>query len=68
MIVAFFAFIVCALFTGEDTRIALLGAPVWFGILAVLWQIRKRKLRSQGRPITSQVPEAPHALELEAQP
>ena len=68
LIFAFFAFIVFALFTGEDTRIALLGAPVWFGILAVLWQIRKRKLRSQGRPITSQVPQTPHPLDLDPQP
>jgi D-serine/D-alanine/glycine transporter len=64
LVLAFFVFIVYALFTGEDTRNSLLGTPIWFAILAVLWQVRKRKLISQGRPITGEIPTTTHPLDL----
>lgn len=65
LVLGFFAFIVYALFTGEDTRNSLLGTPIWFAILAVLWQVRKRTLIRQGRPVTSEIPNTPHPLDLE---
>lgn len=63
IVLAFFAFIVGALLYGNDTRLAVAAAPVWFGILTVLWTLRKRRLLKEGRPITRAIPVTPHPLD-----
>ena len=55
MVLAFFVFIVYTLILGEDTRIPILVAPVWFAGLAVIWQLRKRQLLRHGEPLTGAV-------------
>lgn len=65
LVLAFFAFIAVALFLGEDTRTPFLAIPFWFLLLAVLWQVRKRQLVRDGRPITGAIPTTPHPLDLE---
>ena len=55
VVLAFFVFIVFTLLLADDTRVPALCTPVWFIVLAVAWQIRKRRLISEGRPITSVV-------------
>lgn len=54
-VLAFFAFILVTLFLAEDTRLPLLFTPVWFVLLAVLWQFTKRRLVKNGQPLTAAV-------------
>ncbi|MEU7993363.1 amino acid permease [Rothia amarae] len=64
IVLAFFAFIVYALAAGENTRIALLLTPLWFVVLAVLWQITKKKLQRNQLPLTDMVPiQTPEEIE-----
>lgn len=56
LVLAFFVFIAGTLLYGEDTRPPFLATPVWFILLAVLWQLRKRKLQREGRPLTAAIP------------
>ncbi len=65
MVLAFFAFIAGTLLYGEDTRLPFLAMPFWFALLAVLWQLRKRKLLREGRPLTASVPTVTHPLDEE---
>lgn len=63
LVLAFFVFIAATLLYGDDTRASILAAPVWFAILTVLWQVRKRRLIREGRPLTGVVPTVPHPLD-----
>ncbi|KUF06616.1 amino acid permease [Leucobacter sp. G161] len=54
-VLAFFAFILVTLFLAEDTRLPLLFTPIWFALLAVLWQFTKRRLVKNGQPLTAAV-------------
>ncbi|MBL3701049.1 amino acid permease [Leucobacter luti] len=56
LVLAFFVFIAGTLLYGEDTRPPFLATPFWFVLLAILWQLRKRKLRREGRPLTAAIP------------
>lgn len=56
MVLAFFVFIAVTLTLGEDTRIAAILSPFWFLLLAVLWQVVRRRLKKQHRPLTSEIP------------
>jgi len=67
LVLAFFVFIVGALLSGEDTRTSLFLAPIWFVILTVLWQLRKRRLLKQGRPLTEPIPTTVHPLDAEVE-
>ncbi|SDW12869.1 D-serine/D-alanine/glycine:proton symporter, AAT family (TC 2.A.3.1.7) [Arthrobacter sp. cf158] len=62
-VLLFFAFIATTLFVGEDTRLPFLATPLWFVLLAVLWQVKKRRLQRAGLPLTSPVPVVPHPLD-----
>lgn len=53
---AFFAFIAVCLTLSKDTRIAVYLSPLWFGFLALMWQVVRRRLQAQGRPMTAEVP------------
>lgn len=55
VVLAFFAFIAFTLLLAEDTRIPFLCTPIWFVLLAVMWQLRKRALLREGRPLTAAV-------------
>ena len=55
VVLAFFAFIVFTMMLAEDTRLPLLCTPIWFAGLAVAWQLRKRRLLAEGKPVTSAV-------------
>ncbi|GAA1596869.1 amino acid permease [Leucobacter chromiireducens] len=55
-VLAFFVFIAGTLLYGEDTRPPFLATPIWFLLLTVLWQLRKRKLQREGRPLTAAIP------------
>lgn len=55
VILAFFAFIAFTLLLAEDTRMPLLCTPIWFAIIITMWQLRKRKLTREGRPLTQAV-------------
>ncbi|SDP17189.1 D-serine/D-alanine/glycine:proton symporter, AAT family [Microbacterium testaceum StLB037] len=68
VVLAFFVFIIGALLYGEDTRAAVIAAPVWFGLLAVAWVARKRRLAREGRPITRSIPVTVHPLDDERSP
>ena len=63
LVLGFFAFIAGARLYGDDTRAPFLAAPIWFVILTVLWQLRKRRLIRDGRPLTAPVPTIPHPLD-----
>lgn len=63
LVLAFFVFIVGALLYSEGTRTATLATPVWFILLAVLWQLRKRQLIKAGQPLTGQIPTVAHPLD-----
>jgi D-serine/D-alanine/glycine transporter len=65
LVLGFFVFIAGTLLYGDDTRPPFLAAPVWFLILTLLWQLRKRKLIQEGRPLTAPVPTIPHYLDEE---
>lgn len=56
LVLAFFVFIAGTLLYGEDTRPPFLATPFWFILLAILWQLRKRKLQREGRPLTAAIP------------
>ncbi|UGS28255.1 amino acid permease [Microbacterium resistens] len=68
MVLGFFVFIAATLVFGEDTRLPFLATPVWFVLLAILWQLRKRRLLREGRPLTAPIPTTRHALDDEAGP
>ncbi len=55
LVLAFFVFIAGTLLYGEDTRPPFLATPFWFLLLAILWQLRKRKLQREGRPLTAAI-------------
>lgn len=55
VVLAFFAFIIFTMLQAKDTREPLLYTPIWFAILAIAWQLRKRALIRDGQPITSAV-------------
>ncbi|MBK0422524.1 amino acid permease [Leucobacter sp. CSA2] len=55
IVLVFFAFIAFTMLLAKDTREPLLYTPIWFAILAVVWQLRKRRLIAEGKPITSAV-------------
>ena len=55
-VLAFFVFIAFTLTLSPDTRIAAILSPFWFLLLAVLWQVVKRRLQKQHRPLTSEIP------------
>lgn len=55
LVLAFFVFIAGTLLYGEDTRPPFLATPFWFILLAILWQLRKRKLQRAGRPLTAAI-------------
>lgn len=63
LVLAFFVFIIGTLLYGEDTRTPFFAVPVWFLLLAVLWQLRKRKLQREGRPLTGSIPTPAHPLD-----
>lgn len=63
LVLGFFVFIAGTLLYGEDTRPPFLAMPVWFLILTVLWQLRKRRLLKEGRPLTAAIPTVPHPLD-----
>lgn len=54
-VLAFFVFILVTLVLADDTRLPLLFTPVWFVILAVMWQFTKRRLEREGKPLTAAV-------------
>ena len=43
LVFAFFAFVLWALTTQEDTLLALLVTPVWFLILGAAWLVLRRR-------------------------
>ncbi|MEB4613104.1 amino acid permease [Leucobacter sp. M11] len=55
LVLAFFVFIMGTLLYGDDTRPPFLATPLWFLLLTVLWQLRKRKLLREGRPLTAAI-------------
>lgn len=55
LILAFFAFIGFTLLLADDTRIPFLCTPIWFIVITAMWQLRKRKLISEGLPLTQAV-------------
>lgn len=55
IVLAFFAFILVTLALADDTRLPLLFTPIWFVVLAGMWQLTKRRLISEGRPLTAAV-------------
>ncbi len=63
LVLAFFVFLLCAFMYSEGTRWATLATPVWFLLLAVFWQIRKRALIREGRPLTGAISTVPHPLD-----
>ncbi|MFB7843920.1 amino acid permease [Microbacterium sp. NPDC056052] len=63
LVLGFFAFVVFALLYSPGTRYAALATPVWFLLLAVLWQVRKRQLIRTGAPLTGSIPTSAHPLD-----
>lgn len=55
LVLAFFAFILVTLVLADDTRLPLMFTPLWFIALAIMWQITKRRLLREGRPLTAAV-------------
>lgn len=62
-VLAFFVFLLGAFLYSEGTRWATLATPVWFLLLALLWQVRRRALIREGRPLTGAVPAIAHPLD-----
>lgn len=54
-VLAFFAFILVTMFLAADTRLPLMFTPIWFIAIAIMWQVTKRRLISQGRALTAVV-------------
>jgi hypothetical protein len=52
-----------ALLYGEDTRAAVIAAPVSFGPLAFACTVRKRRLARERRPIPRRIPVTVHPLD-----
>ncbi|UYQ77473.1 amino acid permease [Glutamicibacter sp. JL.03c] len=65
VVLAFFAFLICAFLYSDSTRWATLATPVWFFVLAAFWQVRKRSLLREGRPLTGAISALPHPLDRE---
>lgn len=63
LVLAFFAFILGTLLYGADTRAPVFAAPIWFALLTVLWQLRRRRLIRAGLPLTAPIPTTPHPLD-----
>lgn len=55
LILAFFAFILVTLGFAEDTRLPLMFTPIWFVVIAIMWQFTKRRLTREGRPLTAAI-------------
>ncbi|MGR4009095.1 amino acid permease [Leucobacter sp. 1207-22] len=64
LVLAFFVFIAGTLLYGDDTRAPFLATPFWFLLLTLLWQLRKRKLIKENRPLTAAIPTQVHPLDL----
>lgn len=60
LVLAFFVFLLGAFLYSEGTRWATLATPLWFGLLAILWKMRKRALIRDGRPLTGAIPTITH--------
>ncbi|MFJ4210883.1 amino acid permease [Paenarthrobacter sp. NPDC089675] len=56
VLIVFDVFVIGALLIADDTRPAVFSVAVWLLALAVAWQVCKRKLMRQGRPITRPIP------------
>ncbi|GAA4491343.1 amino acid permease [Microbacterium panaciterrae] len=56
LILGFFVFLLVSFLYSEATRWATIATPIWFALLAIFWQSRKRKLIREGRPLTSSIP------------
>lgn len=65
LVLAFFVFIGVMLIIADDTRVPFLCAPIWFVLLTVLWQVRKRSLLREGKPVTGVIPTVQHPLDAE---
>lgn len=55
VVLVFFAFILVTLALAEDTRVPLFFTPIWFIALAIMWQVTKRRLVREGKPLTAAV-------------
>ena len=55
VVLVFFAFILVTLALAEDTRVPLFFTPIWFVALAIMWQVTKRRLVRDGKPLTAAV-------------
>ena len=62
LVLAFFAFILVTLVLADDTRLPLMFTPLWFIALAIMWQITKRRLLREGRPLTAGPVKLPDAV------
>jgi D-serine/D-alanine/glycine transporter len=49
VVLAFFVFMLVALAQAEDTRLALVVAPVWFLILGAAWYVNRKTPLQQAR-------------------
>lgn len=56
VLIVFDVFVIGTLLIAAETRPAVFAVAAWFVILAVVWQIRKRQLIREGRPITRSIP------------
>ncbi|MDQ0029944.1 amino acid permease [Arthrobacter bambusae] len=56
VLIVFDIFVISALLVAEDTRPAVFAVAVWLLILAVAWQLCRRKLIQEGRPVTRPIP------------
>ncbi|WP_395405807.1 amino acid permease (plasmid) [Arthrobacter sp. UC242_113] len=65
LVLAFFVLLLCAFIYSEGTRWATLATPVWFLLLGIVWQIRKRALIREGRPLTGTISTVPHPLDVD---
>ncbi|UOQ60308.1 amino acid permease [Leucobacter rhizosphaerae] len=54
-VLVFFAFILVTLALADDTRMPLVFTPIWFVALAIMWQVTKRRLTREGKPLTAAV-------------
>ncbi len=49
VVLAFFAFMLWALGQADDTRLALIVAPIWFLVLGIAWYVNRRAPLQQAR-------------------
>ncbi|WP_428909614.1 amino acid permease [Niallia sp. Krafla_26] len=47
LILAFLAFVLVVLAIAEDTRVALMVTPVWFIMLMVIYEVRKKRVKAE---------------------